>query len=169
MFVKKILRVLRNSIKPLYRISVSMQCKSYKLPLNVNGFSIVSNKTILGKNINFNGIRISGCGNVIIEDNFHSGKNCLIITQNHNYEGTKIPYDETYICKDIHIEENVWIGDRVIILGGITIGEGAIIQAGSVIVGDIPKYAIAGGHPATVFSNRNIEHYQNLKQKKLFL
>lgn len=169
MFVKKILRMAKNSIKPLYRISVSIQCKSYKAPLYVNGFSIVSNKTILGSNIHFNGIRISGCGNVIIDNNFHSGKECLIIAQNHNYEGTKIPYDETYICKDVHIKENVWIGDRVILLGGITIGEGAIIQAGSVVVGDIPKYAIAGGHPAKVFSNRNMEHYQNLKKKKLFL
>lgn len=35
--------------------------------------------------------------------------------------------------------------------GGVTIGEGAIIQAGSVVVSDIPKYAIAGGSPAKVF------------------
>ncbi len=169
MLIKKILHISKNSIKPLYRLGVSMQCKSYKLPINVNGFSIVSNKTVLGSNIHFNGIRISGCGNVSIDDNFHSGKECLIIAQNHNYEGTKIPYDETYICKDVHIEKNVWIGDRVIILGGITIGEGAIIQAGSVVVGNIPKYAIAGGHPAKVFSSRNIKHYQDLKKKKLFL
>ena len=53
--------------------------------------------------------------------------------------------------------------DRVIVLGGVTIGEGAIIQAGSVVVNDIPKYAIAGGHPAKVFAARDIAHYEELK------
>ena len=62
----------------------------------------------------------------------------------------------------------MWIGDKVIILGGVTIGEGAIIQAGSVVVSNIPKYAIAGGHPAKVFSKRDVEHYKKLKQEKKF-
>ena len=92
----------------------------------------------------------------------------MMITQNHNYEGTKIPDDSSYICKDINIEDNVWLGSRVIILGGVTIGEGAIIQAGSVVVRNIPKYAIAGGHPAKVFSSRDKEHYEKLKMEGKF-
>ena len=56
----------------------------------------------------------------------------------------------------------------MIVLGGVTIGEGAIIQAGSVIIKDIPKYAIAGGHPAKVFKYRDIEHYIKLKIEKRF-
>ncbi|NOR71738.1 MAG: acyltransferase [Methylomarinum sp.] len=108
-------------------------------------------------------------GKVEIGDNFHSGANCLMITQEHNYNtGLKIPYDDSYIYKNIFIEDCVLIGSRVIILGGVTIGEGAIIQAGSVVVNDIPKYAIAGGHPAKVFSQRNIEHYLKLKAAKQF-
>ncbi|GHV46300.1 hypothetical protein FACS1894204_07620 [Synergistales bacterium] len=43
------------------------------------------------------------------------------------------------------------------------IGEGAIIQAGSVVVSDIPPYAIAGGAPAKVFKYRNREHFERLK------
>ena len=85
-------------------------------------------------------------GSVVVGNNFHSGIECLMITQNHNYDhGKKVPYDDTYIYKNIVIEDNVWIGSRVIILGGVTIGEGAIIQAGSVVSKNIPKYAIAGG------------------------
>ncbi|WP_242984146.1 hypothetical protein [Clostridium putrefaciens] len=49
------------------------------------------------------------------------------------------------------------------VLSGITIGEGAIIQAGSVVVKDIPKCSIAGGSPAKVFKYRDIEHYKELK------
>ena len=61
------------------------------------------------------------------------------------------------------------MGARVIVLGGVTIGEGAIIQAGSVVVKDIPKYGIAGGHPAKEFKTRDIEHYEKLKSMQKFM
>ena len=54
------------------------------------------------------------------------------------------------------------------ILPGVKISEGSIIQAGSVVVNDIEKYAIAGGHPAKVFKYRDIEHYERLKSEKKF-
>ena len=66
------------------------------------------------------------------------------------------------------IEDNVWLGNRVTILPGVTIGEGAIIQAGSTVVRDIEKYAIAGGHPAKVFKYRDIDHYEKLKNEGKF-
>jgi len=162
------MRLIRKLLRFLYTARVKLKAGSYNLPLYVNGYTTVTKKTFLGKNVNFNGMEIGGCGVVKIGDNFHSGKECSIITQNHNYKGNKIPYDETYICKDVTIEDNVWLGNRVIILGGVTIGEGAIIQAGSVVVKSIPKYAIAGGAPAEVFSQRDIEHYENLKSQKRF-
>lgn len=159
--VKKLLQVY-------YTAQVRRRCGSCQLPLKVNAKSYVTKKTHLGKNVNFNGMAVSGCGEVKIGDNFHSGKECMIISQNHNYEGDAIPYDHTYVCKDIRIEDNVWLGNRVIILAGVSIGEGAIIQAGSVVATDIPKCAIAGGHPAKVFSSRNIEHYDRLKNEGKF-
>lgn len=128
-----------------------------------------TSKTSIGENCHFNGMVVSGNGTVSIGDNFHSGKECLIISSFHNYDnGERIPYDDTYIDKDVSIQENVWIGSRVIILGGVTIGEGAVVQAGSVVVKDIPSYAIAGGHPAKVFKYRDIEHYIKLKEKRCF-
>ena len=137
--------------------------------LHVNALSIVSTTTELGNNVNFNGIRISGYGKVAIGNNFHSGRDCLIISQNHNYDfGNALPYDYTYIIKDVVIDDNVWIGDRVIILAGVHIGEGAIIQAGSVVVSDIPPLAIAGGHPAKVFKYREKKHYYELKRENSF-
>jgi acetyltransferase-like isoleucine patch superfamily enzyme len=162
------INIIRSFLAFFFTLKIKKRCKSYIDPLKVNGYSTCTNKTILGKNVNFNGMRIGGCGSVVIGDNFHSGVECLIITQNHNYEGNTIPYDNTYICKDVFIEDNVWLGSRVIILGGVTIGEGAIIQAGSVVVKNIPKYAIAGGHPIKVFSQRNIEHYKKLKSQGKF-
>jgi acetyltransferase-like isoleucine patch superfamily enzyme len=153
----------------LYKKTVIKNAQSYGVDIRVNGRSKVTQNTILGNNVNFNGMIVTGRGNVTIGDNFHSGEDCLMITQIHNYDsGKAIPYDDTYLTKDIKIEDNVWLGSRVIILGGVTIGEGAIIQAGSVVVTDIPKYAIAGGHPAKVFKYRDIDHYEKLKAEKQF-
>lgn len=149
---------------------VRSQAGSVAGPLRVNGWSSVSAQTHLGRNVHFNGLIVSGSGAVTIGDNFHSGPGCLFITQFHNYDaGTALPYDETVILKPIVIGDNVWLGSRVIILGGVTIGEGAVIQAGSCVVTDIPRCAIAGGHPAKVFRSRDIEHYERLKAAGRFL
>lgn len=166
--INKIKKFVRKLLQFYYTNGVKKRCASYKLPLKVNGKSNITSNTFLGENVNFNGMSITGGGRVVIGNNFHSGPECMMITQNHNYEGTKIPYDSSYICKDINIEDNVWLDSRVIILGGVTIGEGAIIQAGSVVVRNIPKYAIAGGHPAKVFSSRDKEHYEKLKMEGKF-
>lgn len=167
--IRKLKKSIRAILKIRYGYQVRKVARKVGIHLKVNGKSSVTPSTILGNNVNFNGMRISGKGKVTIGNNFHSGVDCLMITHIHNYDnGKAIPYDDTYIYKDITIEDNVWVGDRVIILGGVKIEEGAIIQAGSVVVSDIPKYGIAGGHPAKVFKYRDIEHYEKLKTEKKF-
>ena len=52
--------------------------------------------------------------------------------------------------KPITIEDNVWLGARVIVLGGVTIGEGSCIAAGSVVIDDVPPRSLAAGVPAKV-------------------
>ncbi len=76
--------------------------------------------------------------------------------------GEAIPYDKMDITKDVKIGDFVWFGSRVTVLPGVTIGEGAIIQAGAVVVRDVPSCAIVGGNPAKVFKYRNIEHFKLL-------
>lgn len=74
-----------------------------------------------------------------------------IFTEKKN--GTGSSWSSTNSHKEIHptiIGNDVWIGTRVIILGGVHIGDGAIIGAGSVVTKDIPDYAIAVGVPAKV-------------------
>jgi len=50
----------------------------------------------------------------------------------------------------VEIEDDVWIGYGAIVLGGIRIGRGAVVAAGSVVTSDIPPYAIVAGVPARV-------------------
>lgn len=137
--------------------------KKYGNRLAVNFPCKFNSNTQVGNNCNFNGIKVFGGGSLTIGNNFHSGKNIEIYTDSHNYEGEAIPYDNTNIYYSCEIGDNVWIGSGVKILGNVKIREGAIIQAGSVVVKDIPFCAIAGGNPAKVFKYRDIEHYNKLK------
>lgn len=161
-------KYLKRFLKKLFTYLVAKSCQKVGKGLNINFYSKVNSRTILGDNVNMNGLEVSGKGNVVIGDNFHCGKNCLLITQSHNYKGSKIPYDETYILKEIIIGDNVWMGHNVTIIGSCAIGEGAIIQAGAVVVKDIPPLAIVGGNPAVAFSQRDHDHYYALKNARQF-
>ncbi len=132
--------------------------------------SCVTENTVLGDDVSFNGMRVIGHGQVTIGSHFHCAEGCYIITDNHDYDsGRELPYDrERSIPKDVIIENNVWLGVGVIVLPGAHIGEGAIIQAGSVVTGSIPCGGIAGGHPAKVFKFRDMEHYQALKEQNAY-
>ena len=54
----------------------------------------------------------------------------------------------------IIVEDDVWIGHGVIILSPVRVGRGAIVAAGSVVVKDVPRYAIVGGTPAKFIKMR---------------
>lgn len=167
--IKSLRRVVQELNSMFWTAHVKKRAKNVGTGLRVNCRSAVTDKTILGDFVNFNGMVIDGGGNVKIGSYFHSGKGCKMITQNHNYDqGKQIPYDETYVYKDVIIDDFVWLGDDVLVLGGTHIGEGAIIQTGSVVCGDIPPCAIAGGHPAKVFKYRDKDHFYRLKQEGKF-
>ena len=153
----------------IYGVPVWMKAKRVGKALHCGGAVHATRFTELGDHVHFNGMWASGNGRLVIGDWFHSGDGLRIFTRNHNYDkGDAIPYDKTYIAKDVIIGDFVWIGSQVILLPGTTIGEGAIIQAGSVVHGHIPAYAIAGGNPAKVFAQRDVEHFKRLKAEGKF-
>ena len=95
-------------------------------------------------------------GPVTIGKNVIMGPECVFFTKNHMFSRTDIPirlqgYTET---KPIIIEDDVWIGQRVIVLPGVHIGEGSIIGAGSVVTKDIPPFVVAAGNPARIVKHR---------------
>lgn len=145
-----------------------MQLGSCGKRLKVNTYCQFNKNVFIGDYCNFNGIRILGGGKVTIGNYFHSGIECMMITQNHNYEGTLIPYDNTYITKNITIGDCVWFGNRVTVVGNVNIGEGAIIAAGAVVCKDVPVCAIVGGNPAKIIKYRDKEHYYKLKAEGKF-
>lgn len=166
---------LKNKIKDkicvsIYGFMVFKKAKKIGKNFRCGDFSSVSRETEIGNNVWFSGMKIvSRGGGVYFGDYVRCGAECLIITSNHNYKGETIPFDTTYISKDVRIEDFAWLGSRVTILPGTIIGKGAIIQAGSVVHGKIPDFAIAGGNPCKVFSYRDIEHFKKLEEEKKFL
>ena len=154
----------------LYGYNVFRNVKDIGKYFICSDYSYATKNTKIGKHVRFNGVNLSGLGNISIGDFVICAQGVVVLSDNHNYDsGTKIPYsDNPIITKDVIIDNFVWIGKNALILPGTKIGEGAIIQAGAVVHGEIPPCAIAGGNPAKVFKWRNIEHYQKLKAEGKF-
>ncbi|UCD33762.1 MAG: acyltransferase, partial [Desulfobacterales bacterium] len=73
---------------------------------------------------------------------------------NHGMERGEPMRYQPHTSKPIRIGRDVWIARGSCILPGVTIGEGSIIAANSVVTKDIPPYSIAAGVPARVIKNR---------------
>ena len=120
-----------------------------------------------------NNVKIDGRGGIQIASGCILARDIEIISSNHYFQGEdllEIPYDKRFLSKPITIQENVWIGLRTVILPGVTIGEGAVIGACSVVTKDVPPLAIVGGNPAKVIRYRDADQYYRLKNEgKIYL
>lgn len=101
------------------------------------------------------GTIISGNLSVIANEKITIGNSCLIgdmvSIMDSDFHGIKVSQrQETGEVAAITIEDNVWLGVRVVILKGVKIGENSVIAAGSVVTKSIPSNVVAGGVPAKV-------------------
>ena len=86
---------------------------------------------------------------ITIGNNVDIAQEAIIWTLEHDSHTHKA------IAKEVNIEDYVWIGNRTIILPGVTIGKDSICAAGSVVTKDVPPNSIVGGIPAKVIGTRN--------------
>lgn len=111
---------------------------------------------IIGNNVSLNEeCHISAIKAIHIEDNVLFGSRVLVSDNAHGKcckEEICIPPNKRMLFSkgDITIEKNVWIGDGVVILGGVRIGEGSIIGANSVVTRSMPPNSVIAGVPAKV-------------------
>ena len=102
------------------------------------------------------GIMCEVNGLVTIGKNVMMGPEVVIYSSSHKYDRIDIPMCEQGFDdpKEVVIEDDVWLGRRVIIMPGVHIGKGSIIGAGAVVTKDIPEYSVAVGVPAKVVKSR---------------
>ncbi len=140
----------------------------------VLGWRIESGATILmGQHVQMGSIRDSGrkvtigsgtiinhdcllytTGGLLIGDNVSISSGAWLVTGTHDMNDPLFP--DSY--KPIVIGHHAWIGVRATILAGVTIGEGAVVMAGAVVARDVPPYAVVGGVPARIVSQRKLDH-----------
>jgi len=115
-----------------------------------------NSEIIIGNNVGISGSTLNASKSIVIGDNVLIGSGCIVSdTDSHplNLEDRINNNIHSIKSGQIIIKDNVFIGARCVILKSVTIGEGAIIGACSVITKDIPAHTIYAGNPAKFIRN----------------
>ncbi|AQQ33643.1 DapH/DapD/GlmU-related protein [Burkholderia cenocepacia] len=103
----------------------------------------------LGRNVFVNqNCTFYDLGGLEIGDDVMIGPNVSLITSGHPVEPSR--RRDGVVAKPIVIERNVWIGAGATIIGGVTIGENAVVAAAAVVTRDVPPNTLVGGNPAKI-------------------
>jgi len=103
----------------------------------------------IGDSCGLSGTVISASESITLGDNVICGVNCTILdSDRHALDSIERSKGSGGLSAPIVIHNNVWLGMNVVVLKGVTIGEGAIIGANSVVCCDIPANSVAAGNPA---------------------
>ena len=132
----------------------------------IEAFPQAGNKVVLriGKNFQMNDyVHITAISHVEIGDNVLLASKVYISDSSHgSYQGDEndshpdsIPKERPLFYKEVKIKDNVWLGEHVSVLPGVTIGKGSIVGANSVVAKDIPDFCIAVGCPARIIKRFN--------------
>lgn len=165
------------ALKARYPSSFKLKFPNYiwigKLLLSEGGRLILGERNVLDAGYNFEskkGVITIGDRNFINKNvkiacfqSITIGSDCLIADSVQLYDHDhriddpeRLIREQGYEVSPVRVGNNVWIGARSIILKGVTIGDGTVIAAGSVVTRDIPAGVIAGGVPAKVIKIRKL-------------
>lgn len=153
------MKVILNKIRNIFNFSFRYPFVKYGFDVHIQwSVEIFSpnKKVVIGNHVGINS------GTVIISD-LVIGNDVLIAPRcgfinrgEHTYNvcGQTIYDGPRARSEEIIIKDDVWIGYGSTILGGIIIGEGSIVAAGSVVIEDVPDYSIVAGNPAKLIKMR---------------
>lgn len=110
----------------------------------------------IGKNVLVDdGTHIMAQISISVGDYSQISSHCFIADFNHVYKSRNVPIVmQGYKRKPVVIGRDVWIGSHAVILPGVTIGDGAVIGAGSVVTKNIEAFSVAVGNPAKIIKRR---------------
>ena len=124
-------------------------------PSNIYGGPIGEGLT-MGDNSNIGPYNYIGCsGKITIGNNVMLAPRVSIYAENHVFEHPEILIrDQGVEKKEVIIEDDCWIAANSILLAGVTIGQGSIVAAGSVVTENVPPYSVVAGVPAKWIKSR---------------
>jgi len=166
-FTKKIILsifALLNHFKNLFRFDAIKQLplksrlKSYGKAVDIQLPVVIKNpyNVEIGNNVSIASfVHIWGGGSVKIGNNVLIASHVAIVSETHDYDSTNIY--STHKIAPVLIESNTWIGSHAVILPGVTIGEGAVIGAGSIVTKNVEPFSIVAGIPAKLVKKRNLK------------
>jgi maltose O-acetyltransferase len=93
---------------------------------------------------------LDGSGRIDIADHVRLGARCIVITGTHPIEPSVVRRDlsKPTIARDVRIGRGSWLCSNVTVLPGVTVGEGCVVAAGSVVTRDLPANGLYAGVPA---------------------
>jgi maltose O-acetyltransferase len=118
-----------------------------------NGKCSIGDRSGIGHNCE---LHANGGAEIIIGNYVNMGPEVVIYTQNHAIKRTDIIMQKQGFdkAKNVVIEDDIWIGRRVIILPGVTIGRGSVLGAGAVVAKNVEPYSVVVGNPAYQIKSR---------------
>lgn len=102
-------------------------------------------------------VALYGTNGIKIGNNVIIAKDVSLISGDHAFGREKLIREQGMQKTEtpIIIGNDVWIGEKVILLKGVTVGDGSVIGAGSVVTKDVPEYSVVAGNPAHVIKSRS--------------
>ena len=121
----------------------------------------IGNDVHIGPGANFD-----AAGGITVGNGAIFAPDVTIYTRTHNFRHSlkAIPFDDIMWTAPVTIGRYSWIGAKVIILPGVTVGEGAVIGAGSVVTREVPPCTIYAGNPAKQVGTRDADVFARLAE-----
>ena len=141
--IKRRWMILRYGIKGAHPTSLLAPGSALSKDLQVGEFAYIGPRCMLEQGV------IIGKFTMLAND-------VMIVGGDHDFHNPEMPiiFSGREEKRETHIGIDCWIGAGSIVMAGVTIGDGAIIAAGSVVTKDVPPFSIYGGCPAKLIKNR---------------
>ena len=133
---------------------------------------IKPNTVSVGNSVYFGNYCHLSAGEILIDDYVMLASYVSIVGGDHIYNrsGKTMINSKRGEQKTVVIEKDVWVGHGAIIMHGVTLHEGCIVSAGSIVLKDVQPYSIVAGNPAKKIKNRfesteeNIYHSKSIRE-----
>ena len=113
----------------------------------------------IGDHVSFNSnVYVNACsgGQIVIGNDVLIGPNVVLRASDHKFDDVTRPIrTQGHNAGTIIIEDDVWLGSNVTVVGGVRIGRGSVVAAGAVVTANVEPYSIVGGVPARLIRKRD--------------